>query len=196
MRKSVEEPRFQYPAPRYADDDMAYIATAASVLLCSWAESPWAQGFWGAAALYCLWQWHRMKRDNTIDRLLFRRARIAENFDQNGDESRNSNVMAMLDRCSEKIKIMQSQRWRVSEPVTMDERHEREKQRAREKQLQRRAKQLKVGSRVVIRTDGKITDAGTVTSVDRKFDAFTVKWDEGEEIALYFTDLEWIEIAP
>ena len=188
----TDKPKFSYPPPRYDDGDVAYIATVTSVILLASVENLWGKIIYGCLALYCAWRWHKIKRDYTIDYLKFRRASTAENYDPDRDQRLNVGILDSIDRYTKKLTIIESQKWRQSEPITLDERYERAKEKERERERLRRGKRLKVGSRVV----SIPSKVGTVTSVIKKDQEFSVKWDDGREQTYSFDDLDWIDVAP
>jgi hypothetical protein len=108
-------------------------------------------------------------------------------FDKTSEDGIRNGLITCR-RLERKIELMANDWWRISEPISLDEKQAMERLYLEERQKQQRVKLLKPGQKIIAK-DNDIELRGVITSVEKTGRGFSVKWN-GIETAEFITYVE------
>lgn len=78
----------------------------------------------------------------------------------------------------------------LNEPILIEEKHQREQQKLRERQNREKIKTLKVGDKVRLLEEQEVVLSGIITSVNQNCDGIDVLWTEGSSRFIHWSEID------
>jgi hypothetical protein len=177
----------------------------------------WSFVFTSAALILLLYNWYKQRRKYIIALLEYRGASAqswSKYFAQTEKEGvpdyhslldpidpdgiflletarQGKNNHAIYARqCKEKIDIFKAKKWMLNAPILIEEKHQREQQKLRERQNREKIKTLKVGDKVRLLEEQDVVLSGIITSVNQNCDGIDVLWTEGSSRFIHWSEID------